>query len=182
MKYNVLIYGDPRLRTKANPVSTITKDIKRLTKDMLETMYASDGIGLAATQIGQLLRICVIDIPESIKNEIQKNTANTQFPELPLIMLNPVITEKSGTEEVRLEGCLSFPGLTFPIKRSPTVVATYQTLSNKSVCIKASGLLARAMQHEIGHLDGILIIDHISLFQKAKIAGKLKRLKALANT
>lgn len=181
MKYNVLIYGDPHLRTKAKPVSVITKDIKRLAKDMLETMHASDGIGLAATQIGHPLRICVIDIPASIKNEIKKNIADIQDIELPLIMLNPVITEKSNTEEVMSEGCLSFPGLTFQIKRASTLVVTYQTLSNKSVCIKASGLLARAIQHEIDHLDGILIIDHISLFKKAKVAGKLKRLEALAN-
>jgi peptide deformylase len=176
LKYNVLIYGDPRLRTKAVPVNAITKDIKRFAEDLLETMYASNGIGLAATQVGQPWRICVIDIPASIRNE--KNTTDIQSIEFPLIMINPVITEKSGTE-VLSEGCLSFPGLALQIKRASSVVVNYQTLSNKSLSIRASGLLARAIQHEIDHLDGILFIDRVSFFKRAKITGKLKRIKLL---
>ena len=139
----ILIYQNPRLKQKAQEIKN-PKDplIQGLIFDMLETMKENNGMGLAATQVGKPVRLCVI-----------------RFERKTYILINPEIKSKSWGKELAEEGCLSFPGQFLPIKRSKKVKVLAQNKAGKEIEIVAEGLLARAMQHEIDHLDGILYIE-----------------------
>ncbi|MEI6587728.1 MAG: peptide deformylase [Candidatus Moraniibacteriota bacterium] len=141
----ILTYPDLRLQIKTREIKN-PKDplIQELIFDMLETMKENNGMGLAATQIGKLLRLCVI-----------------KFERKTYILINPQIISKSWGKEISEEGCLSFPGQFIPVKRSKKVKVTALNKSGKEICIEAEGLLARALQHEIDHLDGILYIERV---------------------
>lgn len=132
---------DPVLRQKAEPVERVTKKLAKLTKDMLETMYEADGVGLAAPQIGLSKRIIVLDAGKG-----------------PLTLFNPEIQEKAGAA-TDVEGCLSIPGVSKYVPRAADVVVTGLDERGREVRIKADGFLARVLQHEIDHLDGILFTD-----------------------
>ena len=136
-------YGDPVLRMRALPVKKITKEMLALAKNMLDTMYAADGIGLAANQVGIPVQIVVIDVGEG-----------------PMTLFNPRIVRHDSEEAVLREGCLSVPGLTGEVTRWEKIVVEGMS-GNGTDCerLEAEGLLARALQHEIDHLDGILFID-----------------------
>jgi len=175
VKYDVLIYGNPLLRRKAEPVDRVDEEIRQLAGDMLATMYESNGIGLAAQQIGRTEAICVIDIPADQEEEGGPLSANPDVP-MPLVMVNPGILSVSGEQESQ-EGCLSFPEITVKIRRAANVTIEYTSLENGREKISATGLLARAIQHEVDHLNGVLLADRMSAVQKVAIAGKLKRLK-----
>jgi peptide deformylase len=136
---------EPVLRQKAKKVASIDASIKKLVSDMRETLHADPGrLGLAAPQIGVSLRVAVIGMPG----------------EEDLVMINPEIIKKRGERRVS-EGCLSLPGYMGELKRAETVTAKWRDLSGKEVRIKAEGLLAQAMEHEIDHLNGQLYIDHM---------------------
>ena len=141
----IVLYPDPRLKKKTQEIKN-PKDplIQELIFDMLETMKENNGMGLAATQVGKLVRLCVI-----------------RFERKTYILINPVIKSKSWGKELADEGCLSFPGQFIPIKRSKKVKVVAQNRAGKIVEIEAEGLLARALQHEIDHLDGILYIERV---------------------
>lgn len=137
--------SDPALRVKTVKIKDpLAKDVQELVLNMLETMYANNGVGLAATQVGSNLRVCVIE------------TDGTQY-----VLINPQITAKSKTKIISEEGCLSFPGKFFPISRHKEVQVRYIDETGKPGKLKGRDLLARAIQHELDHLDGILIIDRI---------------------
>ncbi|NLJ86998.1 MAG: peptide deformylase [Firmicutes bacterium] len=133
--------GEPVLRQKAQPVTRVTKKIRRLIKDMMETMYAADGVGLAAPQVGIPQRIIVVDIGDG-----------------PIALINPEIDESSG-QEIDVEGCLSIPGVFGYVERAAHVVVAGLNEAGKATRIVADDLLARALQHEIDHLEGVLFID-----------------------
>ncbi len=152
-------YGHPVLRIKCEEVEKINDEIKELAKEMLKTMHQEKGIGLAAPQVGDKRRIIVLDIGQS-----------------PLSLVNPKIVEKSKKTSSDYEGCLSLPGVNLKIKRAKEVEVTGFLLErNQPVRIKAEGLLARDFQHEIDHLNGILIIDRVSPFKKLRVIRKLKK-------
>lgn len=156
-------YGDPILREHAKPVKEIDKALCLLAKDMLATMYRFNGAGLAANQVGALKRIIVIDIGDG-----------------PLVLINPKILKESWQRETSEEGCLSLLGLTLKIRRPKYVeIEFFQINDGKRTKIKASGLLARAIIHEIEHLDGILIIDKLTFWRKAKYKRHLAELKEI---
>jgi peptide deformylase len=135
---------DPVLRRKTRRVTTIDKSVKKLVADMLETLHADDGrVGLAAPQVGVSLRVAVISLPE----------------EEDIILINPEIVRRKG-ERLVSEGCLSVPGYYGELKRAEAVTAKGLDIRGKSVRIRAEGLLAQALEHEIDHLDGKLYIDH----------------------
>ena len=136
--------NDSVLRRKARRVSSIDKSVHRLIDDMVETMHHSDGVGLAAPQIGVPLRVIVIQMPD----------------EEPIAIINPAIVKRSGEREVS-EACLSVPGYGGEIKRSVSVTVKGRDRQGKALRIKADGLLAQALEHEIDHLNGTLFIDHI---------------------
>ena len=141
--YSVRLFGDPVLRTVASDVTDIDDRLVKLTDDMLATMYAEPGIGLAAPQIGVQRRLFVYDIGEGAR-----------------IIINPVVTESSG-EWGYFEGCLSIPDLSWEIIRPKQVHLTGRDLDGNEVTLEADELLARLIQHELDHLDGILLIDHL---------------------
>jgi len=135
---------DSVLRQKAKRVSSIDSSIQRLINDMVETMQEVNGVGLAAPQVGVSLRVVVLQMPE----------------EEPMAIINPEIVKRGGEQEVT-EGCLSIPGHFGQIKRSASVIVKGQDGKGRAIRIKATGLMAEALEHEIDHLNGILYIDHI---------------------
>lgn len=162
---NILKEPDPILRKKSTPVTVVDKSIKKLLNDMLETMYAAPGIGLAAAQVGVLKRVVVIDLA---KDGEKKS---------PIFFVNPVITWKSDILEKKEEGCLSIPDYFAEIKRPNACHVKYLDQHGKEKQLKAEGLLATCIQHEIDHCDGILFIDYLSKLKRMFILKKLAKLK-----
>jgi len=146
-KLRLRYYPDEVLKQKAKKISIFDSSVRKLAQDMLDTMYDSDGVGLAAPQVGVSKRIMVVDV------------AGEDDPKKPIVFINPVILERHG-ELVGLEGCLSFPGVYFEVKRAHRIIVKYQNLAGKEIKMEAQGdLLCRAIQHEIDHLDGELFFD-----------------------
>lgn len=159
---SILHYPDPRLRQKAEPVSTITPEIHKLIDDMAETMYAAPGVGLAATQIGEPHRIFLIDI------------AAEDEPSKLYVFINPVITRTEG-QCTSPEGCLSFPGISEDIKRAAKVTVKALDRDGKEFELTAEGLLSVAVQHENDHLDGVLMIDRMGMLKKRIVQRKMSK-------
>lgn len=157
-------FPDKVLKQKAKKVTSFDASVRKLAADMLDTMYQSNGVGLAAPQIGISKRIMVIDVSRRDNDqEDEDEDQETQTVELepvgPIVFINPTIIEQEG-EMVGLEGCLSFPEVFFEVKRSSRILVRYQNVAGKEVKIEArDNLLCRAIQHEIDHLDGKLFID-----------------------
>ena len=179
MKLPILQYGDPMLRAKGKGIDQIDDRIRELVANMLETMEAANGVGLAAQQVGEALRLTVLDIsrvedrPSTMKLNGQDVDPQTAMP---LVLINPEI-ELADETEIGTEGCLSFPEITGEIERAKSVIARGQTLEGGKIEIEATGLLARALQHEADHLNGILFIDRMSSATKASLSSRLKRLQ-----
>lgn len=178
MKREIVTYGGRVLRVKAQPVPDVTADTRRLADDMLDTMYAYNGIGLAAEQIGQTISVCVIDIPrDRLEEEADElHLAEVRIP-MPLIMVNPEIVQRSGSESGE-EGCLSFPGIYAPVTRATVITARYLDAQGRPQVLDARDLLARAVQHELDHLNGVLLVDRMSAVKRVSLAGTLRRMKA----
>jgi peptide deformylase len=175
----ILQYGDAILRAKGQQIEEIDATIRELVANMIETMHAAHGVGLAAQQIGEALQLTVLDIsavedrPSTVKldgNETDPNSA------MPLVLINPDI-ELRGETELGVEGCLSFPEITGDIERAHSVIVRAQTLEGDTIQIEATGFLARAIQHESDHLNGILFIDRMRSAAKAALSSRLKRLQ-----
>jgi peptide deformylase len=164
----VLIWPDPRLKQVSTPVTVFDAELRALADDMLQTMYAEDGIGLAAPQVGVHRRLLVIDIHAGRDERPPDAT--------PLVVVNPEFVDKSGTI-LWEEGCLSVPGETGEVKRARQVRVRYQDLDGTPQEIEAQDLLAVALQHESDHLDGLLFVDHLSKLKRDVIRRKMVRLK-----
>lgn len=179
MKLMIRKYGDPALRIKGKPVAEVDDRIRELADNMLETMRAANGIGLAAQQVGEALQLTVVDVsavedrPSTMAWNGREVNPNDHMP---LIILNPRI-ETGPEKEIASEGCLSFPEISADIERAGWAKVEAQTLDGERVEIEATGLLARALQHEIDHLNGILFIDRMNSAAKASLSSKLKRLQ-----
>ncbi|MGY8814112.1 MAG: peptide deformylase [Gammaproteobacteria bacterium] len=156
----VLHFPDPRLRKIASPVERIDDSIKELAKDMLETMYVENGIGLAATQVNIQKRIIVIDLDNENPN--------------PMVLVNPKIISATGNEEMQ-EGCLSVPDVFETVQRSEIISVQYLTLESKMIEQQAEDLLAVCIQHEIDHLDGKLFIDYLSPLKRNRIEKRIEK-------
>jgi peptide deformylase len=179
MRLPIRQYGDPILRAKGHGISKVDDGIRELATAMLETMHAANGIGLAAQQVGQALQLTVIDISETEDRPSTLKLNGTDVDvvgAMPLILLNPQVTLGPHTSRA-VEGCLSFPDITGEIERSESVVVRAETLEGDPVEMEATGLLARALQHEADHLNGILFIDRMSSAAKTSLASRLKRLQ-----
>ena len=172
-------YGDPILRVKGKRIEKIDDHIRELAANMIETMHAANGVGLAAQQVGEALQLTVLDVsqvedrPSTMKlngEDVDPKTA------MPIILINPEI-EIGGVTETGTEGCLSFPEITGQIERAKSIIARAQTVEGDTMTIQASGLLARAIQHEVDHLNGILFIDRMNSAAKAALSSRLKRLQ-----
>ena len=159
----IVKYGDPVLRKKTAPVTEITDDIIQLAEDMLETMYAAPGVGLAGPQVGVSLQICVIDVvPEGKRN--------------PIVLINPKVL--SGEDKVELEeGCLSFPKIYEKVKRWNKVRVEYVDLKGNLKEVEVEGFLAKAFQHEIDHLNGKVFIDYLPDWKRKLVENEIRRRK-----
>jgi len=157
---DILQFPDPRLRERARPVDTVDEGIRTLVDDMLETMYAAPGIGLAATQVNVHRRVLVIDISED-KSE-------------PRVFINPEILEREGVEEMD-EGCLSVPGIYERVQRAERIRVRALDRDGQPFELEADGLLAVCIQHEIDHLDGKLFVDYLSQLKRQRIRKKLEK-------
>ena len=172
MVLQVVKYGDPVLRRKGAPVEKITPEIKELVADMFETMKAARGVGLAAQQIGKAFQLCVIDIreitdrPSTLKLNGKESDPNAFMP---LTLINPTFTQH-GAAVAGPEGCLSFPEIYADIERPPEIDATAQNEKGETIRFYCGGLLARAIQHEYDHLQGILFIDRMT--RESKLENK----------
>jgi len=179
MKLPILQYGDPILREKGKRIEKIDERIRQLTQDMIETMRAANGVGLAAQQVGEALQLTVVDVsqvedrPSTMKlngKDVDPRTA------MPLVLINPEI-KLAGETELAMEACLSFPEISGGIERAKSVIARAQSLEDGRIEIEASGLLGRAIQHEVDHLNGILFIDRMNSAAKAALSSRLKRMQ-----
>ena len=164
----ILIAPDPRLKQIAEPVKAVDHKIQKLMDDMLETMYAEPGIGLAAPQVGKNLRVIVIDI------------LNEEHKRSPLRMANPEITWVSETESRREEGCLSLPENFAEVVRPDSIKVKYLDEYNNDKRIETDGMLATCIQHEIDHLNGVLFVDHVSALKRKMILRKLVKSKKIS--
>lgn len=161
--FEVRLYGDPVLRKKAIPVVSFDEKLKDFVGEMIETMIEFDGVGLAAPQVGESIRLAVIDPTGGVSD--------------PYVLINPEITSFSNDKVDADEGCLSLPDITLKINRSARVsVKALDENGNEYIIENAEGLLARALQHEIDDLDGLMIVDHVSALQRKMISGKLKKM------
>jgi peptide deformylase len=157
-------YGDPVLREKCKPVTVFDDELKRFAESMLSIMRSANGLGLAAPQVGDTRRLFLIDL------------SGQDFDAEPMVFINPEIEVAEG-DETGEEGCLSFPGLFIDITRARRVIVRFQDLEGESHVVEATGLAARAIQHENDHLGGVLFIDHLSSVERDLLAGKLRKLR-----
>ncbi|MFV1883214.1 MAG: peptide deformylase [Balneola sp.] len=166
----IVTYNDPVLREKGEPVQEFNDEMHAFIADLFETMYNSDGVGLAAPQVGVSLRVFVLDADNMLDDDEEKPG--------PMAFINPEIIEKKGAKVPMDEGCLSIPDVTDRIIRPETVVVKYKDENFEDQEIEASGWLARVIQHEYDHLDGILFIDYLSAFRKRMHKADLKEIES----
>jgi len=157
-------YGDPVLRRKADAVPAVTDEVRALIESMFATMYTEEGVGLAAPQVGRSLRVFVVDVEDE------------DAPRVKQAFVNPTIVERSG-EVVGEEGCLSIPGIRADVKRHARVVVEALDADGKPFRLEAEGLLARALQHENDHLDGIVFLDRLGPITRRLLEAKWRRVR-----
>ena len=163
----IRILGDPVLRKPAEKVDGLDDEVRGLVKDMLETMYHAEGIGLAAPQVGVSRRVIVVDLRDSDEDDVG-----------PIALINPEVTESGRKTEKGPEGCLSIPGMEEVVERPDTVTVEGVSPEGDPVSMKVSGLLSRALQHEIDHLDGVLFIDRLSPLKRRMAIKKWQKNRA----
>jgi peptide deformylase len=164
----ILTAPDPRLKIVSTDVETVDAEIRKLAQDMADSMYAADGIGLAAVQIGVPKRIIVMDLDQKDGKKDWR------------VFINPKITWASEEMATYEEGCLSVPEIYDDVDRPARIKAEYLDLNGKRIEIEADGMLATCLQHEMDHLEGVLFIDHLSRLKRAMLLKKLTKAKKLA--
>lgn len=176
----VLNWPHPALRTRAEEIPAITQNIRDVAERMIELMREHEGIGLAAPQVGLPWRLFVAHVPHHSDAEPDTDPDAPDHTNLPLIAINPVITSLEGPPEPMEEGCLSLPDINGDVRRPPIVTISALNPASKPFTLRASGLLARCIQHEIDHLDATLIIDRFSQITRLKVRAALKDLERAA--
>jgi peptide deformylase len=162
--FSLRYYGDPVLRQKADPIKAVTPEIQEIVASMFDCMYREAGVGLAAQQVGLTQRVFVIDVGDNHGERIKR------------AFINPVIVEKEGGS-VGEEGCLSIPGIRANVKRAARIVVEALDETGATLRLPADGILARVIQHENDHLDGILFVDRLSAIHRKLLEGRLKRFR-----
>jgi len=175
----IVKYGNPVLRAKGARIETITEEIRQLADAMIETMRKANGVGLAAQQVGRALQLAVVDVAgvddrPSLMLVDGKEVVVEEW--MPMVLVNPVLT-LGKEKEFGTEGCLSFPEISEEIQRSVVVGVKTRLIDGRDVEFEARGFLARALQHEVDHLNGILFIDRMNSATKASLSGRLKRMQ-----
>ncbi|MGI9244979.1 MAG: peptide deformylase [Verrucomicrobiales bacterium] len=183
MILDIVMYGDPVLRAKCARVDEITAETKELADNMMETMRDAQGVGLAAPQIGVPIQLAIVDVshdPECITFLKIDGEESTLEEAMPFVFVNPQI-DYGDDKETCSEGCLSFPDLQGDIRRPEAIKVRFTLLDGREVEVETDGLLARAIQHETDHLNGVLFIDRMSTASKSALRGRLKRLQKQFN-
>jgi len=172
-------YGDPVLRRKARPVAAVTREVRELAERMIATMYAKRGIGLAAPQVGRSVRLIILDTEDHDRPPAPDASPGELLlgPRMPLPLINPEILAFSDQVGTASEGCLSVPKISADVTRPLAVLLRATTLEGETIEIYCSGLLARCLQHEIDHLDGVLFPNRLSKDEHARIADDLGALE-----
>jgi peptide deformylase len=176
----VVRYGDPILRTPGDPVRDFGPELKALAEKMVATMRAHEGIGLAAQQIGKAIQLCVLEVPNTPDRPSRLFIGGTEHALeawMPMALVNPVI-EQGKPYKIEGEGCLSFPDLRGDVRRAWRLHVKAQDLEGQPIEFKAEGLLARAIQHEVDHLKGILFIDRMDSVTKLSLKRDLEAMRA----
>lgn len=180
MLLSIVQYGDAILRKQCRPVDLSEAALPALVDNMLETMANANGVGLAAPQIGEDLQLAVVDVshdPECI-SYLKVNGEDAEIEDImPLVFINPTL-EYGQEKDIAFEGCLSIQGIRSEVRRPMDVKATLPQIDGTTLVIETDGLLARALQHEIDHLNGILFVDRLSAVGKVSVKNRLKRLLA----
>jgi peptide deformylase len=174
----IVQYGHPVLRQRCRPVTEVDETVRELVGDMLETMVEARGVGLAAPQVGVDLRLAVIDVSHDpdATGFVRVNGEEVELEEImPLVFINPEL-EYGQAKEFGVEGCLSIQGLRAEVRRPEAVTATLPQLDGSVLTIETDGLFARALQHEIDHLNGVLFVDRLPAVTKVSLRNRLKRL------
>jgi peptide deformylase len=174
----IVQYGHPILRQRCRPVTAVDDSLPQLAADMLETMVAAHGVGLAAPQVGEDLRLAVIDVAydPACVSLLKVNGEDAELASImPLIFINPELIF-SQAKETSVEGCLSIRDIRAEVRRPSTVKVTLPQLDGSVLVIETDGLLARVLQHEIDHLNGVLFVDRLSAVAKVSMRNRLKRL------
>ncbi len=168
MTLKLRIVPDPVLRKLADPVKTVDREVSRFMHEMLETMYASAGVGLAAPQVGELKRVIVVDVEE------EQNAAKA------FMMADPVITWSSEELFTYREGCLSIPGQYAEVTRPKRIKVAYTDVNNQRIEMEAEDLLSTCIQHEVDHLNGVLFVDHVSKLKRDMMLKRVEKAQRLA--
>lgn len=174
MIYPIKNYGSAILREPAQKIEMITAEHRTIAEKMIETMRDAEGVGLAAEQVGLNIALFVLEIPVSVDSD--EAGERLYDLEMPVVMINPEITGDNGYVITSEEGCLSFPGISARVERREEVTVQYQNLKGEKCEVLAKGLLSRAVQHELDHLKGVLLVDRMSAVKKVALKGRLKRL------
>jgi len=167
-------YGDPVLKKVAKDIEPGHPGLKQLIADMYETMYEASGVGLAAPQVGQSIRLFIVDASPFAEDENGKPTADAHLKDFKKVFINPYIVEEEGEEWPFEEGCLSIPNIREAVSRQPKIVLQYQDEKFKEHEETFEGFAARVIQHEHDHLDGILFLDHLPALRRRLLQGKLR--------
>ena len=176
----VLVCGHPALRRRSKAVAAVTPDIRRLAEQLLATLrlHEPPGIGLAAPQVGVNLRIVALAVPAEDSNGPALSPGEqVLLPAMPLVVVNPVVAAVSEATSVAVEGCLSVPGLEGPVCRAVNIRLQAETTNGNAIDMECGGLLARCLQHEIDHLDGVLFFDHLDAEAYAVLAGRIRSME-----
>lgn len=176
----IVQYGDPILRQQCRPVENTGADTRELVANMIDTMVDANGVGLAAPQVGVDLQLAIVDVshdPECVSYLIVNGKDAEIGDIMPLVFINPTL-EYGQEKEIEYEGCLSIEGIRSEVRRPAEVKATLPQLDGTTLVIETDGLLSRALQHEIDHLNGVLFVDRLSAVGKVSVKNRLKRLVA----
>jgi peptide deformylase len=176
MRLPLRYYGDPVLRERAAPVAAVDDELLRLSQDLIETMRLEQGVGLAAQQIGKTVALCVVEVPPDYDTDPEGRRLNPDVP-MPLVLFNPRVIASSTTLAKGEEGCLSFPGIRAAILRPTCVTVTFLDREGRAAELRLRDFVARVVQHEIDHLNGVLFTDRMSQVKRVALAGQLKRMK-----
>ena len=175
----IRLLGTPILRQQTVSVQSVDAEVQKLIDDMIETMHNAEGIGLAAPQVGRSECLFVVDISELLEDMAED--LQTKLPDQPMVFINPEITWESEAEEEFEEGCLSIPDIRESVLRPESIQITYRDRNMQEHSRTADGILARVIQHEYDHLEGVLFTDHISAFRRTILKRKLAEI-ARGNT
>lgn len=180
MQLRVTQYGEPILRQTGGKVGHFNEEIRNLVSDMVETMYAEEGVGLAAQQVNQALMVCVVDVSHLPDEELDYQLDGLRQPIdliMPMALINPELEILPGRTLIDEEGCLSFPGIRGDVPRAEAIKVAYQDVNGAAHTLVCRGWFARVVQHEVDHLNGRLFIDTMDRRQLRMLDAKIKRLK-----